>query len=112
MLTLGRPRLGYCLGLQILVYPGPLGIAGSLPTNAPPAFLVVANDDRAAGTVTRLFQMYREARLPVEAHVFARGGHGFNMGNRSTLLSVKGWPQRLAEWMADSKLLEDSPRQR
>ena len=28
----------------------------------------------------RLFQKYREARAPVEAHVFARGGHGFKMG--------------------------------
>ncbi len=94
---------------QILIYPGPLGIPEMLPTNAPPAFLLVANDDRgAAGTITKLLQKYRDARLPVEAHVFARGGHGFNMGIRSTLLSVRGWPQRLTEWMADSKLLEGS----
>jgi acetyl esterase/lipase len=95
---------------QVLIYPGPLGIPEVLPTNAPPAFLLVANDDRAAGTITRLLQKYREARLPVEAHVFARGGHGFNMGNRSKLISVKSWPQRLADWMNDSGLLGDTPR--
>jgi len=44
-------------------------------------------------------------RVPVEAHVFARGGHGFNMGNRSKLATLKSWPQRLADWMADNEIL-------
>ena len=56
----------------------------------------------AARTPTvRLLQQYREAKVPVEAHVFASGGHGFNMGQRSTLTSIHTWPSRLAEWLAD-----------
>ena len=37
----------------------------------------------------------------MELHLLAKGGHGFNMGNRSKLASVKGWPGRLGDWLAD-----------
>jgi acetyl esterase/lipase len=95
----------------VQIYPGPLGIPDVLPKDAPPAFLLVANDDRGASRVIAgLFQKYRDAGLPVEAHVLARGGHGFNMGNRSKLGSVKGWPQRLSDWLADSGILDPSKR--
>ena len=91
----------------IFVYPGPLGVPEAVPKDAPPAFLLVANDDAgASGVVASLFQKYRDAGAPVETHVLARGGHGFNMGDRSSLASVKTWPQRLADWLADSGLLK------
>jgi acetyl esterase/lipase len=90
----------------IEVYPGPLGIPRTIPKDAPPAFLIVANDDRgAARSIARLFQGYREAGAPVEAHVFARGGHAFNMGKRSKLATLQKWPERLADWMKDNDLL-------
>jgi acetyl esterase/lipase len=96
-------RLSHHPDFQIMIYPGPLGIPETIPTNAPPAFLLVANDDRgAAGVIAGLFQKYRQARRPVELHVFSQGGHAFNMGNRSKLASVKGWPQRLADWLVDN----------
>lgn len=91
---------------QALVYPGPLGVPNAIPADAPPAFLLVANDDRgAAWVVTRLLQKYRQAGRPVEAHVFAQGGHAFNMGQRTPLRTLKQWPDRLADWMADSGFL-------
>jgi acetyl esterase/lipase len=91
----------------IFVYPGPLGIPATVPRDAPPAFLLVANDDAgASGVVAGLFQKYRDAQAPVEAHVLARGGHGFNMGDRSTLASVKTWRQRLGDWLADNGFLQ------
>ncbi len=91
----------------VMIYPGPLGIPASIPTNAPPAFLLVANDDRGhSDVVVGLIEKYRQAKVPVEAHVYARGGHGFNMGNRSRLSSIKSWPQRLDDWLADSGFLE------
>lgn len=90
----------------VMVYPGPLGIPDSVTEGVPPAFLVVANDDGAARSIVHLLQIYREARVPVEAHVYARGGHGFNMGNRSKLQSIKDWPQRLADWLADTGVLD------
>jgi acetyl esterase/lipase len=104
-------RLSSRPDFQIMIYPGPLGIPDAIPKDSPPAFLLVANDDRGAGRViASLFQKYRDAGVPVEAHVFARGGHGFNMGNRSKLLSVKKWPERLADWLGDSGILDPAKK--
>ena len=87
----------------IQIYPGPLGIPATVAPDAPPAFLAAADDDACCSEpVVKLLQAYREAKVPVEAHIFARGGHGFNMGYRSKLATLKGWPQRLADWLADS----------
>jgi acetyl esterase/lipase len=91
---------------QILVYPGPLGIPTTVKADAPAAFLVAANDDACcSGPIVTLLQAYREAKAPVEVHLYARGDHAFNMGYRSPLMSIRGWPQRLADWFTDSHWL-------
>jgi len=90
----------------MLIYPGPLSVPATVPTDAPPAFLLAANDDVCcSGPTVSLLQKYREAKVPVEAHIYTQGGHGFNMGNRSEFNSVKSWPQRMADWLADNKFL-------
>ncbi len=100
----GRPNF------QMLVYPGPLGMPDVVPPGSPPAFLVVANDDTgAAAVIFSLLRKYREAKVPVEAHIYARGGHAFNMGYRSPLSTLKGWPQRMADWLADNQFLKAKP---
>ncbi len=91
---------------QMLVYPGPLGIPETLPADAPPTFAVVANDDGAAGVLVNLVRKYREAKVPIELHLYAKGQHAFNMGNRSSLKSIRGWPQRMAEWLEDQGWLK------
>jgi acetyl esterase/lipase len=90
----------------IQIYPGPLGIPNKVEKDAPPAFLLVANDDPCCsdGTI-RLLERYHEAKGQVEAHVFAQGSHGFNMGQRSKLKAVNTWPQRLADWLSDTGIL-------
>lgn len=93
----------------IEIYPGPLGIPEALPPNPPPAFLLVANDDGASRNIVALLEKYRVAKAPVEAHILSGGGHGFNMGNRSKLASVKKWPERLADWLGDNGLLNPQP---
>ena len=91
---------------QMLIYPGPLGIPASVPADAPPAFMLAANDDACcSGPVVTLLQRYRAANVPVEVHIYAQGKHGFNMGDRSTLHSLKTWPQRMADWLSDTNLL-------
>ena len=100
-------RLSSRPDFQILIYPGSLGIPDVIPKDAPPAFLLVANDDRGASrAIASLFQKYRDAGASVEAHIFARGGHAFNMGTRSKLETLKNWPRRLTDWMNDSGYLE------
>lgn len=94
---------------QIMIYAGPLGIPKTIAEGASPAFLLVANDDRGAiGTMLGLAEKLRAAKTPIELHVLAKGGHGFNMGNRSKLVSVNTWPKRLEEWLVDSGYLEAS----
>ena len=96
---------------QVLIYPGPLGVPDAVPAGAPPAFLLAANDDECCSEpVVQLLQKLRTAKVPAEVHLFSRGGHAFNMGLRSQLVTLKAWPQRLADWLADSGLLAPAGR--
>jgi acetyl esterase/lipase len=99
-------RLNGKPNFQILIYPGPLGVPDVVPSDAPPAFLLAANDDPCCSVpVVSLLEKYRIAKVQVEAHIFAQGSHAFNMGNRSKLNSIKTWPQRLADWLSDTNIL-------
>lgn len=99
-------RMNCRTDFQISIYPGPLGVpTGEIPADAPPAFFLVANDDKGhVGPVLAQLEKYRAAKRPVEVHLYARGGHGFNLGQRSKLASINGWPHRLADWLADNNL--------
>ena len=92
---------------QLLVYPGGK-VPEHIPSDAPPAFLLVASDDEYGcdQTTLELFTKLHAAHVPVEAHFLARGKHAFNMGDRSTLVSVRGWPDRMADWLKDSGYLQ------
>jgi acetyl esterase/lipase len=102
----GRPNF------QMIVYPGPLGIPNEgVPADSPPLFIVCANDDHGHIEPTiELIEKYRAAGAPVEAHIFARGGHAFNMGHRSELATLKGWPDRMADWLKDNGWLDSQRR--
>ncbi|HTY09916.1 MAG TPA: alpha/beta hydrolase [Bacteroidota bacterium] len=96
-------RLNAKPNFQMLVYPGPNGIPDVVPPDAPPAFMVAANDDECCSEpIVKLIQRYRAARVPMEAHLYAQGKHAFNMGDRSQLNSIKTWPQRMADWLSDN----------
>ena len=102
-------RLSASPNFQIMIYPGPLGIPETVPTNAPPSFWLAANDDRQpARTISEMLPKYRAAKVPIEVHLFAKGGHAFNMGNRSKLVTVKGWSDRLADWLVDNVLVTET----
>lgn len=96
----GRPDF------QMLVYPGG-NVPDKIPSDAPPAFLLVANDDDyGCDKVTlNLYQKLRAAGVSVEAIFLAKGRHAFNMGDRSKLVTVNTWPQRMADWLTDSGYL-------
>jgi acetyl esterase/lipase len=91
---------------QIIIYPGELGTPAVLPADAPPAFFLCANDDvMPSRTAVQMLEKYRAAGVPVELHLYTAGGHAFNMGQRSKLVSIRGWSQRLADWLQDRGLL-------
>lgn len=105
-------RLSGKPNFQIVIYPGPLGVPETVSADAPPAFFLVTNDDRGhVEPVVALLSKYRAAGVPVEVHIFARGGHAFNMGNRSQLATLKHWPDRMADWLEDSGLLSGTTAQ-
>jgi acetyl esterase/lipase len=94
----------------IQIYPGPGYIPDEIPADAPPIFLLAANDDMCCSpSVVKLLELYRKAKVPVEAHILERGDHGFNMGNRSKLRAVNTWPQRMADWLEDNNFFKPSP---
>lgn len=96
----GRPDF------QMLVYPGPGFIPESVPSTAPPAFMVAANDDTCcSGPVVELLTKYRAANVPIEVHIYAQGKHAFNMGQRSQLASIKKFPERMGDWLSDNGYL-------
>lgn len=97
----GRPNF------QMLVYPGPLGVPGKVPADAPPAFMIAANDDPCCSApVVTLLERYRAAKVPVEAHILNGGNHGFNMGYRSNLKAVRAFPMLMANWLSDMHILD------
>jgi acetyl esterase/lipase len=95
---------------QILIYPGPLGLPENVPRDAPPLFVLGAADDEwVANVLFDLTRKYHAAGAQVEAHIYAHGKHAFNMGQRSNYVSIRNWPQRLAEWLQDRGYTRAAP---
>ena len=103
----GRPNF------TVLVYPAYLttgeGLVAEVPAGAgsPPAFLVHAGDDKHSAENSVMYYLaLKRAGVKAELHVYASGGHGF--GLRPTANPVCTWPQRCAEWLKASGMLEKS----
>ncbi len=91
----------------MLVYPGPLVVKDNIGSNAPPLFMVAANDDECCSEpLVKLVQLYRKAAVKTEMHLYAKGNHAFNMGKRSALQSIHSWPQRLTDWLVDNEFIK------
>ena len=89
----------------VVVYPGWREGAITVPKDAPPTFLVCADDDRSHVVTTVKFYLDLEAQgVSTEMHIYANGKHGFALTNKTN--PVKTWPDRLKEWMMDKKLWE------
>ena len=83
---------------QIQIYPGPLGVPDTVAATAIPAFLLAANADECCSEpIFLLLKAYRQAGAEVEAHFYAKDGHAFNMGDRSSFQSIQHWPGRLED---------------
>jgi len=72
-----------------------------IPKDAPPVFMVCADDDRSHVEPTVKFYLELEANhIPAEMHIYAYGGHGFALHPTPKPGPVTGWPDRLKEWLA------------
>jgi acetyl esterase/lipase len=89
----------------VVVYPGFRPGAITVPKDAPPTFLVCADDDRShVVTTTNLYLDLEKQGVSSEMHIYASGGHGFGM--KESRLPAATWPDRLREWMLDRKLMK------
>ncbi|WP_425839286.1 alpha/beta hydrolase [Streptomyces fractus] len=69
-----------------------------VPEQAPPLFSMVAADDPLVfPDALRTIGAWQSAGRPVEAHVYADGGHGF--GLNKTGKSVDTWLDRFEDWL-------------
>jgi len=87
----------------VVVYPGYRPGTITVPKEAPPTFLVCADDDRShVVTTVNLYLDLEKQQVPAEMHIYGSGGHGFGLRSK---LPVGNWPDRLLDWMRDRKLL-------
>lgn len=77
----------------------------------PPTFLVHAGDDDSVPLRNSLllFDALRTANVPVDLHVFARGGHGFGLRTVAGH-PVAAWPGLLVDWMSRQPGFVPGPR--
>jgi acetyl esterase/lipase len=71
----------------------------NVPSDAPPCFLVHAEDDKSVVVENslELRAALLEKEIPVETHLFANGGHGFSL--RFTVgKPVAAWPDLFVNW--------------
>jgi acetyl esterase/lipase len=93
----------------VSLYPGHLWIdhkkfvlnpAVPVTPQTPPTFLLQAEDDHVDNVNDALvyYIALENARVPVEMHLYAHGGHAF--GLRRTNFPITGWPQLVETWLA------------
>ncbi len=68
----------------------------------PPSFLVHAGDDGAVPVENsiRYYQACIKNKVPVEMHLYPKGGHGFGLYNKTT---TDNWMERLQNWLNSLK---------
>ena len=75
-------------------------------TNTPPAFLISTTDDFVSPENSILyFQACRKNNVPVEMHIYEKGGHGYALKKKG-LGPVETWPDRMEDWMRERKLMK------
>jgi acetyl esterase/lipase len=94
----------------IAIYPGHLAMAensialnpnikGHITAQTPPTFLL-QNENDDVDIIEDALSYYmglKAAKVPVELHAYAQGGHAF--GLRPSKLPVSGWPQLVEKWL-------------
>lgn len=65
----------------------------------PPTFLVHASDDKGVPVENSLlfYQALKDNNVPVEMHIYPKGGHGFGLAVGRGYLET--WTERLVDWM-------------
>ena len=75
-------------------------------SETPPTFLVATWEDTAVPAENSIYfyLALRQAKVPAEMHIFAKGPHGFGLGAR--IPGASAWPGFCAKWMEVTGLLK------
>jgi acetyl esterase/lipase len=82
-------------------------IAGHITAQTPPTFLL-QNENDNVDTIWDALSYYAallEAKVPVEFHSYAEGGHAF--GLRRTRYPATAWPQLVEIWLHTIGMISD-----
>lgn len=95
----------------LIIYPGYLALAERnmafnpdihVTAQTPPTFLVQAEDDPVHVENSLVyFRALKDAGVPAEMHLYAKGGHGY--GIRPTALPITHWEDLAAAWLQGLK---------
>jgi len=98
---------------SVVIYPGYLAVADQNfapnpeihPTmNTPPTLIVQAEDDPVHVENSLVYyRQLKDAKVPAELHIYAKGGHGY--GLRKTGNPVAVWPQDVERWLHTIRVL-------
>ena len=98
----------------ILIYPAYLTLEKegdklipelNVTSNTPPAFVAMTQDDGVRVENALFYTLaLKQAKVPVELHLYPKGGHGY--GLRASKDLVSSWPKRAEEWLRSSGWLE------
>jgi acetyl esterase/lipase len=70
-----------------------------------PLFVISAADDPISASGSEVvYSKWRAAGNPIEAHIYARGGHGFGLNPQN--LPTDHWIERFREWLQGEGLLK------
>jgi len=77
-----------------------------ITSNTPPTFMTIAADDPVRMENVVFYALgLRQAKVPVEFHVYAAGGHGYGLRPEKDF-PVTTWPDRVTDWLRTRALLQ------
>ena len=86
-----------------------LGLNPAIPVTrqTPPTFLLQAEDDHVDNVNDSLayYIALRKAGVPMEMHLYARGGHAF--GLRRTKFPITAWPRLVETWLGTIGMISE-----
>jgi acetyl esterase/lipase len=70
-----------------------------ITADTPPAFLVHSSDDNAVPVMNSIgyYKGLQKNKIPVELHIFQKGGHGYGLANEKGTES--SWPDLCIKWL-------------
>jgi acetyl esterase/lipase len=76
-------------------------------SNTPPTFILQAENDPVDSVNNSLvyYMALKQARVPVEMHLYAEGKHGF--GLRRTKFPITEWPQLVEKWLGTIGMISE-----